>query len=83
MKQARHGPTKAEIILKKLGATKGASIQMLVEATGWPSVRFANDALSCPQLLAQGTLKSAMSKRPLVGRQRRFTPASSLRPIKW
>lgn len=34
-KQARPGPTKADVILKKLGAPKGASIQMLLEATGW------------------------------------------------
>ena len=35
IKQARPGPTKAEVILKKLGSPKGASIHMLVEATGW------------------------------------------------
>ncbi|WP_457940326.1 DUF3489 domain-containing protein [Mesorhizobium sp. 10J20-29] len=35
MKQARPGPSKADVILRKLGSPKGASIQMLVEATGW------------------------------------------------
>jgi hypothetical protein len=34
-KQVRSEATKADVILKRLAAPKGVSIQMLMEATGW------------------------------------------------
>lgn len=35
MKSGKSGDTKSEIVLKKLRSTKGATIAMLAEATGW------------------------------------------------